>query len=241
MEMKIVSWFSGGVSSAIATKLALIDFPDMKIIFIDIDDHHEDTYRFILDCENKLFYKPILHLKSKYKNVESACLAFSFINGVNGAKCTDVLKRRVRKEYERENKIDAYIWGFDCSKKEVNRFERIKQLMPQYINIAPLIDNGMTKNNAHAKLLKEYKINRPKMYDLGYPNNNCIGCVKGGKGYWNKIRQDFPDVFKKRVELERLIGHSCINGTFLDELKEDKGSKLKPIVEECGIFCEINN
>lgn len=31
------------------------------------------------------------------------------------------------------------------------------------------------------------------MYDLGYANNNCIGCVKGGIGYWNKIRIDFPE------------------------------------------------
>ncbi len=37
------------------------------------------------------------------------------------------------------------------------------------------------------------------MYDLGYPNNNCIGCVKGGMGYWNKIRKDFPEVFQKRA------------------------------------------
>ena len=32
------------------------------------------------------------------------------------------------------------------------------------------------------------------MYDLGYPNNNCIGCIKGGMGYWNRIRKDFPDI-----------------------------------------------
>ena len=41
------------------------------------------------------------------------------------------------------------------------------------------------------------------MYDMGYPNNNCIGCVKGGMGYWNHIRKDFPEVFDSRAKLER--------------------------------------
>ena len=54
-------------------------------------------------------------------------------------------------------------------------------------------------------------IKRPIMYDLGYSNNNCIGCVKGGMGYWNKIREDFPEVFQARAKLEREIGRSCKN------------------------------
>jgi hypothetical protein len=76
------------------------------------------------------------------------------------------------------------------------------------------------------------------MYDLGYHNNNCVGCVKGGKGYWNKIRIDFPEVFAARAKMERDIGRSCINGTFLDELDPEAGRKEGPIVPECGADCE---
>jgi len=76
------------------------------------------------------------------------------------------------------------------------------------------------------------------MYDAGYINNNCVGCVKGGMGYWNKIRIDFPDVFKMRSEMEKKIGASCIKGIFLDELDPKAGRMAKPIVGECGIFCE---
>ena len=43
------------------------------------------------------------------------------------------------------------------------------------------------------------------MYKLGYNNNNCIGCVKGGQAYWNKIRIDFPETFNKMAKLENLI------------------------------------
>ena len=77
------------------------------------------------------------------------------------------------------------------------------------------------------------------MYDLGYKNNNCVGCVKGGMGYWNKIRVDCPDAFNARAETERMIGHSCLNGTFLDELNPKAGRKQDMIFDDCGIFCEL--
>lgn len=77
------------------------------------------------------------------------------------------------------------------------------------------------------------------MYDMGYQNNNCVGCVKGGMGYWNKIRVDFPDVFDRMAMLEREIGHSCIKGVFLDELDPGRGRADKEIMPECGIMCQI--
>jgi len=58
-------------------------------------------------------------------------------------------------------------------------------------------------------------------------------------GYWNKIRVDFPEVFNKRAAVERKIGGSCIKGIYLDELPLNKGQKLSPICEDCGIFCEV--
>jgi hypothetical protein len=57
-------------------------------------------------------------------------------------------------------------------------------------------------------------------------------------GYWNKIRIDFPDIFKRRSIMERDIGASCINGKYLDELEENAGREQKVILEDCGFFCE---
>ena len=79
------------------------------------------------------------------------------------------------------------------------------------------------------------------MYDLGYANNNCIGCVKGGKGYWNKIRVDFPEVFERRAKMEREIGNSILhdkNGmVFLDELDPYAGKMNDEIMDDCSLFC----
>lgn len=229
----IVSWFSAGVSSAVATWL-IKDKID-RVIYIDIEDQHDDTPRFLSDCENWIgqgFEK----LSSPYKSVENVIKQFRYINGVAGAKCTQVLKKRVREEWELEHRGEdiSYVWGYDLDEK--HRIERIIERYPNFNHIFPLAEHNLKKQDAHA-ILARHEIKRPKMYDLGYQNNNCIGCVKGGMGYWNRIRKDFPDVFKSRAKLERKIGASCINGTYLDELQPDQGIFEQDIPQDCGMFC----
>ena len=94
-----VSWFSAGVSSAVATRLAIDDVNE--IIYTHIDDQHEDTLRFVRDCE-AWFGKPVRVLQSPYRNVKNAVLMHGkgYINGVAGANCTRWLKQRVRQEWE---------------------------------------------------------------------------------------------------------------------------------------------
>jgi len=232
-----VSWFSTGVSSAVATKLAIDSIE--RIVYIDIDDQHEDSIRFVKDCE-QWYGKEIEILKSHLCCVENAVFSAGgkgYINGPGGASCTMKLKKRVRKGWEvQQYKNFHYIWGMD--KSEQGRADRLLETMPKHEHSFPLIENNITKKEAH-QILKASGIKRPVMYDLGYHNNNCVGCVKGGMGYWNKIREDFPEVFKKRAEMERKVGASCINGTYLDELDPERGRHEGPIVDDCGIFCEL--
>ena len=126
--------------------------------------------------------------------------------------------------------------GFDL--KEKHRAERLKETYPEFNHQFPLIENGLSKAQAHG-ILESLLIKRPQMYDLGYSNNNCVGCVKGGMGYWNKIRVDFPEVFDKMAKLERKIGRSCIKGVYLDELEPDRGRMEKEIIPECNGMCHF--
>ncbi len=238
--MLTVSWFSAGVSSAVATKL-MIDEID-RIIYTHIDDHHPDTLRFVKDCEG-WFGKPVEILQSPYKSVEAAIMATGshpsgvYVNGPRGASCTRYLKRRVRQDWEYENKGPVrYVWGLDCN--ENHRAERIVENMCDQEHAFPLVDRRISKEHAHEILIAS-GIRRPAMYELGYHNNNCVGCVKGGMGYWNKIREDFPEVFARRAQMERAAGATCINGVYLDELDPERGRHEPPIVGDCGILCEL--
>ena len=179
-------------------------------------------------------------MQTAYKCVEKACRAAGgcgYVNGKGGAPCTRVLKIRVRKEWELvQESLLRYVWGMDIN--EVDRCERLERAMPNQEHFFPLIEKKISKVEAH-RILKASKIKRPAMYDLGYHNNNCIGCVKGGMGYWNHIRIDFPEVFTARAQMERVIQATCINGVYLDELDPERGRHSPPIVDDCGIFCEI--
>ena len=232
--MKVV-WLSAGVSSFVAGYLA--DNVD-EYIYIDVEDQHPDSLRFIHDCE-QFFGKKVTILHSLfYSNVEQVCLSVRYVNGVHGAPCTRALKKQVRKRWELDHMTEdlTYVWGMDCNEK--HRADRIIEGFPQVKHEFPLIDKGFTKEDAHG-ICRQLGIRRPEMYNLGYNNNNCIGCVKGGAGYWNKIRKDLPDVFNARAKMEREIGHSILKDCFLDELPTDKGRMSEEIMDECSILCQL--
>lgn len=91
------------------------------------------------------------------------------------------------------------------------------------------------------KILAKSKIDIPRIYSFGFPNANCIGCVKAtSPTYWNLVRKTYPDVFEQRAEQSRRIGCKLVRvknkRIYLDELKPtDIGGKIKSW--ECGIFC----
>ncbi|MFH1627864.1 MAG: phosphoadenosine phosphosulfate reductase [Pseudomonadota bacterium] len=231
--MKTIAWFSAGVSSAVSIKFMASEID--RVIYIHIDDQHPDTMRFIEEC-GRWFGKKIEVMQSPYKTVINAVKSIGYINGVHGAGCTRLLKKRVRQEWEMDQAEPLrYVWGMDYNER--HRAERIYETMPNQEHVFPLIDRKLSKELAHEILIAS-GIKRPAIYDLGYHNNNCVGCVKGGMGYWNKIRVDFPEVFAARAKLEREIGGSCINGVFLDALAPERGRHAGPIVADCGILCE---
>ena len=58
---KIICWWSGGITSAVACKIALDLFKDKNeciVIMIDTGNEDDDTYRFKTDCEK--WFKSVL-------------------------------------------------------------------------------------------------------------------------------------------------------------------------------------
>ena len=236
----IIGWFSCGITSAVACKLAVEEYgkEDVRLFYMEIDSAHKDNERFIKDCEEWIGVKVERRRSAKYKDQFEVIEKVRYVNGPTGAACTKQLKKNVRAAIEEELKFDNQIFGFEWSKKEINRAIRFAQQYPKAKPIYPLIDSKLTKEQCADILLKN-GIKLPTMYELGFHNNNCIGCVKGGKGYWNHIRKHFPEHFERMSKSERLVGHSCIKGKFLDELKPTEGKHEKPITPNCGTFCEI--
>jgi 3'-phosphoadenosine 5'-phosphosulfate sulfotransferase (PAPS reductase)/FAD synthetase len=234
---KVISWFSCGASSAVATKILLRGNNNIEIVNVNPGSEHPDNQRFLKDCE-KWFNQKIITIKSeKYKNVIDVIYKTKYVNGEHGARCTVELKKKLYRKYlQNHDKNIIQSIGYDYSKREINRFIRHKEQQDGNF-IAPLIDNKINKKQVLA-IIEEANIELPIMYKLGYSHNNCIGCVKGGKEYWNKIRQDFINKYNQMAKAERYAGHSCINGMYLDKLPIEKIPN-KFIEPSCDLFCEI--
>ena len=235
----IISWFSAGVTSAVAAHLTIEKYEDVKIIYFETGNHHEDNMRFISDCEKWFNHKIEIVQHPKHKNIESVFRERSFLNSPYGAPCTLELKKNMRRHIEKTHKFTHQVFGFEYEPREIKRAERFWKDYPHTKAIYHLIENKLNKKDC-IDILSDNAIELPMMYKLGYSNNNCVGCVKGGMGYFNKIRIDFPEVFERLAKLERELNATCLNGQFLDELDPNRGRMSKPLVEDCGIFCEEN-
>lgn len=237
----IISWFSGGITSAIACKWAIDNLSNVHLVYIETGSHHPDHMRFLKDCEN-WYGRSIEIIKSnKYQDVFDVIDKTRFINSPYGAACTRLLKKDVRKLYEKDKQIEGQVWGFDYSKREILRAERHQNNHIEMKCFFPLIDLKITKQQAINQLIRN-NIAVPSMYKLGYLNSNCIGCVKGGAAYWNKIRIDFPEIFAGMSHREREINKSCLKNYYLDELPINAGRGKPPLVLDCGSVgegCEI--
>ena len=242
---RVVCWFSCGAASAVATKLAL-GFKrgnrPLEIIYTGVTNEHNDNQRFLKDCE-KWFDHPIRQIgNDEYaRDIYEVFRRVRYLVGPSGAACTRLLKKEVRKAQERHD--DIQVFGFTA--EEQHRLDRLID-SNNGINVrAPLIERGLTKSDCLA-MIDRAGIELPMMYRLGYANNNCIGCVKGGAGYWNKIRIDFPETFERMAKVEESLGRKLckvtINGkrqlVSLRELPPDAGD-MSDQPMECGIACEL--
>lgn len=240
--MKGIGWFSGGVTSAVAIKKALEAGHELDIIYFETGAHHPDHARFLADCEKWYGQKITVMQNRRYSSPIDVILKDKYLNGPSGARCTLKLKKELRFKVEEILPYDFQVFGFENEKRQVMRAQRFLEQYPDAKAIFPLIDAGMSKDDCF-RVLQGAGILLPAMYLLGYSNSNCIGCPKGGAGYWNKIRKDFPDVFDTMAKAERTINATCLRKgkrkLFLDELDPEAGRHEDISLPECGVVCQV--
>ncbi len=239
----VVVWFSCGAASAVAAKLAVEKYgPRCVIAYCDtLAFEHPDNRRFLSDISGWLGTPITILHSTEYADIMDVFKRTRWLVGNKGARCTTEMKKNVRKEFQEPD--DVQIFGFTV--EEETRIARFKaenfEVTAEFI----LRDAGVTKAECYTRL-REAGIELPMMYRMGYRNNNCIGCVKGGIGYWNKIRRDFPADFARMAAVERDIGATILKDRrggqtkriYLDELDPTLGRYMSEPDIECGVICE---
>lgn len=266
MNYPVIAWWSGGAASAVTCKICIEWFgaENVRVVFIDTHNEHEDTYRFLKDCQ-RWYGRAIETISSdKYNNIEDVWYDNLSLNISKGAKCSEILKIRVRQQFIKKNSFSYQAFGFDIS--EMNRakdmLEKNYHLKPIFPLIATLMDKKACIKYIQAANSLFTPITIPITYTLGYNNNNCFktGCVKGGIGYWKKIQVDDIDKFNKMAKVEHeltdlkgepvtmlkdqsaggglvfLLPHP--NYPNMKDLSMMKGRPVEPLME-CNGFCGV--
>lgn len=232
-------WFSCGAASAVAAKLS-IDLwgDDVQVVNCDtLASEHPDNGRFLSEVEDWLGVRVERIRSEKFEDVDDVFETTRYMAGIHGARCTVEMKKVPRFGFQRVD--DVHIFGFRAD--EVGRIEKFEDNNPLLRTAWPLVDAGYVQDDCF-RVLTEAGIRLPVMYELGYKNNNCLGCVKATSArYWNMTRRDFPDVFERRSRQSRDLGVRLTRykgvRVFLDELPEDylPAEPLEDI--SCGPDC----
>ena len=237
---RVVSWFSCGAASAVASKLILREHPDAIIAYCATGSEHPDNVRFMADCV-RWFNAPIETVKSeKYADTWDVWERRRFLASMFGAPCTDELKVLPRVAFQHPD--DLHIFGYTADAADVARANRMVKGYPEMKMRFPLIERGIDKAACLA-MIQSADVALPPMYALGFHNNNCIPCVKAtSPGYWSLVRKAFPDQFARMVILSRELNVRLtrINDVrmFIDEIPADWPT-TNPIAPACDFLCHI--
>ena len=231
---RVISWFSCGAASAVATKLIN---PDV-IAYCDTGSEDADNKRFMDACQG-WFEKSITILKSdKFLDTWDVWEKRKYLAGVSGAPCTSELKVLPRLAFQRPD--DVHVFGYTADKRDAKRAQNLRENYPDLSIVTPLIDRGITK--AHClSLIESANIDSPRVYSMGFPNANCIPCPKAtSPDYWSMVRHHFPMEFYRMAYLSRKYGArlSRIDGEriFIDQIPTD-WPMVNPIAPECDMLC----
>ena len=229
----IIAWWSGGITSAVACKKAieLYGVDRVRVIMIDTQNEHPDTYRFKSDCEKwyKLPIEIITGIGEKYGNIFDVWRKHKSLNTATGAICSTNLKRLVREKWEKTNTYSHQVFGFEFDKKEFNRALSMTLNHGNRVKaIYPLLMFGLDKKDC-LEIVNQEGIEVPEMYKLGFQNNNCFstGCVQGGIGYWQKMRNEFPEKFDVMADLEHEL--TDLKGEPITMLKDQSNEAKEKI------------
>ena len=243
-EPRIVSHFSCGAASAVATKLVLCQYPAEQVLILRawIKEEHEDNDRFSADCE-RWFGHPITVLRdTKYgASVLEVFRRRRYLKGQFGAPCAKALKRDVLEAASLPS--DIFVLGYTA--EEEDRVDNFIDANNGRKVICPLVERGLKKADVLA-MVERAGIRLPTMYLLGYNNNNCRCCIKGGEGYFNRMRVDFPENFIALADIQESIGPGAFlfrdrktgERYSLRDLPSGKGRHKEPEIS-CSFHCEM--
>lgn len=189
---------SGGIASAASAIIAAERGFDYEMVFADTLIEDEDLYRFIDELAAKLG-KPYHHLKDG-RDPWEVFVDESYIGNSRAAKCSQKLKTAQVKKWLKANAsaADALVLGM-----YPDEFERLERAQANWSPrpVSSLLISYKVFADEAAAMVAKLGIRRPRLYDMGFPHNNCGGmCVRAGQGQFATLLERKPEFYRDQEQ-----------------------------------------
>lgn len=205
--MKAVVQFSGGVGSWAAAGRTIERFgaDNVTLLFADTKMEDEDLYRFLDDVEVDLGIEI-----TRIADGRTPWDVFRDVRYIGNSRidpCSMVLKRDLLRAWIEEHcdPVDTtVVLGIDWT--EIHRFERAVPRWEPWTLWAPLTEETHVDKASLLAELARRGIRQPRLYDLGFPHNNCGGfCIKAGMAHFKLLLETMPERYAWHEQQEEDI------------------------------------
>lgn len=226
--MNYVNFCSGGIGSYIAGKRIAAAHGTANLIhlFTNTRSEDEDLYRFLR--ESVALTGGRLVTLCDGRNLWELFNQQGMIANTRADICSRILKRDPARKWISENCNPAtttLVFGIDAAER--HRCEAITRNWHPFQVVYPLCNQPMAK----CDMLKECErdgMDPPRMYDEGFPHNNCNGiCVKAGHAQFAHLLRQRPAVFMENALEEQAFRERT--GKDVAILRDRRGGTTKAL------------
>ena len=225
--MEHIVFYSGGLTSWEAARRVREKEGDVTLLFADTKMEDEDLYRFLHEGAEAI--GATLEMVADGRDVWQVFHDKRFLGNSRIDPCSEILKRNLMRKwvisrYE-PSECTLYV-GLDWT--EPHRVETIQERYRPYDVQAPLTERPLVTKKDIMATLTAIGIAPPRLYEMGFPHNNCGGfCVKAGQAHFKRLLQVMPERYAYHEEKERELRDYL--GKDVSILKDRRGGKFKTL------------
>lgn len=194
-----VVMYSGGVGSWAAAKLVAERHGtgSLTLLFADTLIEDADLYRFLRDGARNVGGR--LVITAEGRTPWEVFRDRRFLGNHRVDPCSQELKRdHLRKWLEQRcsPKWTVVYLGIDWT--EEHRFHKARRYWAPWRVESPLLERTDLDKAGQLAWLKAEGVDPPRLYELGFPHNNCGGaCVKAGMAHFRHLLRKLPHVYEE--------------------------------------------